>query len=276
MPVLDGHTHIFPTQVIRGRERIAAEDPGFALIYGDSRSKMSDGSGLLAYMEREGIDKAIAFSFPFRDRGLIRLVNDYVLDMAKTDERITPFIVVDKYDEAEGVAEAQRCLDRGARGVGEIAWYERSFGESERKGIEGLAAFMEQTGMVFMMHLNEQVGHSYPGKAQADFGEVVRLVQSHPRLKVILAHMGGGLCFYEFMPEIKEAFAQVYYDLAAVPFLYSDALYRFTGAFLANKVIFGSDYPLLSLARYKAGLDGLDEGVRGRVFWDNGRRLLGG
>jgi predicted TIM-barrel fold metal-dependent hydrolase len=237
---------------------------------------MSDCRGLAAYMEKEGIDAAVATCFPFRDGGLIRLANDYVLDTARTDSRIIPFIVVDRHDEKGALTEAERCFAQGARGVGEIAWYEGAFGEAERKGLEGLARYMEQTGMVFMMHLNEQVGHPYPGKTAADFGEVARLIQDHPSLKVILAHLGGGICFYEFMPEIRKAFPLVYYDLAAAPFLYSEALYRFAAAFLADKVLFGSDYPLLTLGRYRPRLDELAPGVREKFLWGNGRRLFGG
>jgi predicted TIM-barrel fold metal-dependent hydrolase len=199
-----------------------------------------------------------------------------VIDTAKTDDRVVPFIVVDRYDEAEALAEARRCADNGARGVGEMAWYERAFGESERKALEGLLRYMEQAGMVFMMHLNEQVGHVYPGKTESDFREVASLVRDHPDLHVLLAHMGGGLCFYELMPEIKDSFSRVCYDLAAAPFLYSDALYRYVGAFLADKVIFGSDYPLLTLTRYRSAIGALDEEVREKVLWGNGRRLLGG
>ena len=67
------------------------------------------------------------------------------------------------------------------------------------------------------------------------------------------------------MPEIRKAFSLVRYDLAASPFLYSDDLYRFAAAFLPDKVLFGSDYPLLALSRYKPRLDGLEEAGQGKV-----------
>jgi predicted TIM-barrel fold metal-dependent hydrolase len=276
MPVLDGHIHIFPPSVITERDRIADREAEFGAIYGDRRARMADVDGLLAYMEREGIEKVIAMCFPFRDRSLIRLSNDYVIDAAKTDDRIVPFICVDLYDEREALAEAARCADKGARGIGELAWYNGAFGANERKAIDPLLTYLERTGMVLAMHLNEQVGHYYPGKAKADLAEVVRLAVDHPDLSIILAHMGGGLCFYEFMPEIGKAFSRVYYDLAAVPFLYSDALYRFIESFIADKVIFGSDYPMLTLERYKSRIEALGEEVGRKVLWENGRRLLGG
>ena len=137
--------------------------------------------------------------------------------------------------------------------------------QRERKGLDALAGYMEQTGMVLLMHLNEPVGHRYPGKTEADFGEVAAFVEAHPALKIILAHLGGGICFYELMPEIRKAFSLVYYDLAAAPFLYSDDLYRFAAAFLPDKVLFGSDYPLLTLSRYRPAMDGLGRRGKGEV-----------
>jgi len=275
MSVLDAHTHIFPPELIRRRDRIAAHDRGFASIYGDGRARMADSSGLAAYMEEEGLGRVVATCFPFRDGEVLRLANDYVLETARSDRRIIPFIGVDRHDEEAALTEARRCFKEGARGVGEMAWYEGAFGERERKGLEGLAGYMEQTGTVFMMHLNEQVGHVYPGKTKADFGEVARFVQDHPALKIILAHLGGGICFYEFMPEIKKSFSLVYYDLAAAPFLYSPGLYAFAAGFLADKLLFGSDYPLLTLSRYRPALEALEQGVREKLLSGNGRRLFG-
>ncbi len=114
MQVLDGHTHIFPPELIRRRDKIAGDDRGFASIYGDSRARMADGDGLVAYMDREGIDRVASGCFPFRDAALLRLANDYVLDMARRDGRIIPFILVDRDDEEEALAEARRCFEQGA------------------------------------------------------------------------------------------------------------------------------------------------------------------
>ena len=67
----------------------------------------------------------------------------------------------------------------------------------------------------------------------------------------------------------------VYYDLAAVPFLYSDSVYAFAARFLAKKVLFGSDFPLLTLARYRPGIDQVDEKEKRLILYENARRLFG-
>lgn len=275
MTVFDAHTHLFPPEVIERRGEIAGRDPRFSLLYGDPRARMAKGDDLRAYMDSEGIDVAVAASFPFRDQGLIRAANDYVLECARVDGRILPLAVVDTGDEKAAVSEVRRCLGKGARGVGEVAYYDTGFGGDERKGLESIARLLEDEDKPLMLHLNEQIGHVYPGKTRVDFGEVVRFVEAHPSLRVILAHMGGGLCFYEFMPEIERAFSRVCYDLAAAPFLYSDALYAFAARFLPGKVLFGSDFPLLTFARYRPALESLEAGAGRRILFENGRRLFG-
>jgi uncharacterized protein len=274
VPVLDAHTHIFPEEIIRKREHIASIDPGFALLYCDSRARMATAGDLHRYMDNEGVDEAVIVSFPFEDSGLIRLCNDYLIETAREDGRLLPLIAVDRKDEEAAIGEIERCAQSGARGVGEVSYYERGFSERERMSLEGLARFLEEQSMVLMVHVNEQVGHAYPGKCYVDFPSLARFVQGHPGLKIILAHMGGGLCFYEFMPEIKAAFSRVYYDLAAIPFLYSHDLTAFAARFLPHKVLFGSDYPLLSLARYAPFFNSLDGESRNNILWENGRHLF--
>ena len=46
------------------------------------------------------------------------------------------------------------------------------------------------------------------------------LAQAYPGLTIVFAHLGGGLFLYETMPEVRNVLAGVYYDTAAVPYLY--------------------------------------------------------
>lgn len=275
MPILDAHVHAFPPEIIAKRAQIAERDSGFAAIYADPRSRMVDASAVASYMDNEGIDRVVAVGFCFTDPGLVRLQNDYILDAAKADARIVPFVAADMNNEASAVAEIERCASRGARGVGELAWYGRGFGADARTALSRIAASAREMNMTMMLHVNEQVGHAYAGKTSMDFAELARLIEEHQGLKIILAHMGGGICFYEFMPEVRRVFSSVYYDCAAAPFLYSDTIYAFAAGFLPDKVLFGSDYPLLSLKRYKPAIGTLDPAAQRALLFDNGSRILG-
>lgn len=273
--MFDAHTHVFSNQVIEDRARIAEKDGGFALLYGQPLSRMVDSSGLRDYLSREGINRAIAVAFPFHDPALVSLSNDCLLDLAKADSRIVPFVMVDLREEKRGISELERCIGKGARGLGEVAFYDTGFSKAERERLDRLVAPLEEADLVLMMHVNEQIGHSYSGKSSVDFAEVVAFVEAHPRLRIILSHLGGGLCFYEFMPEIRRLFTKVRYDLAATPFLYHKDVYRFVGSFLCEKVLFGSDYPLLPASRYLPDMGELPNDVQARLLWNNAEEMFG-
>jgi uncharacterized protein len=276
MRAIDMHTHIFPPDIIARREQLAAGDKAFGVIYADRRARMADGAALCSYMHDEGVERSVVTCFPFADAGLVRLGNDYVLDIARSDDAVSPFVNIPISGGREAVTEVSRCVEKGARGVGEVAYYEGGFNRSVRRKLGPLARFMEDTRLTLMLHVGEPAGHEYPGKTRDDLGELVHFIQDHPRLRIILAHMGGGLCFYEFMPEIRKSFALVYYDLAAAPFLFSEAIYRFASRFLPDKVCFGSDFPLLRLNRYLQAMSGLEADAKERMLHSNAWRLLGG
>jgi predicted TIM-barrel fold metal-dependent hydrolase len=103
------------------------------------------------------------------------------------------------------------------------------------------------------------------------------LILSFPRLPILLAHWGGGLPFYELMPEVAKAMANVYYDTAASPFLYSKKIYAIASKIVgAEKILFGTDFPLIRPQRYfqeleESGLSGED---REKILGLNLSRLL--
>ena len=124
--------------------------------------------------------------------------------------------------------------------------------------------------------MNEQVGHSYPGKGEAGAVEAYLFAAARPDVPVIFAHLGGGLVFFETMPEIA-GLEKVFYDTAAQPFLYKPAVYQeIKAAGALGKVLLGSDYPLLSPRRYLRDMEasGLSEDEVAKVAGGNALRLL--
>jgi predicted TIM-barrel fold metal-dependent hydrolase len=135
----------------------------------------------------------------------------------------------------------------------------------------------EKTGAPVMIHVNEPVGHSYPGKIPVDFQGLLRLITACPDLNFILAHFGGGIFFYNLMPEVAKILSNTYFDTAAAPFLYDSRIFEVACRILGpEKILFGSDFPLLPLPRYLTELDKiqLDETVREGILGKNMLKLL--
>ena len=128
------------------------------------------------------------------------------------------------------------------------------------------------------LHVNEPLGHSYNGKYDTPFAHLYELIKKFPDLVIILSHWGGGILFYELMPEVKGVFRNVYYDTAASPYLYRDDIYRIASELCGSeKIIFGSDFPLLGAERYLGPLQALcdNQNQISQISGLNAMKILG-
>jgi len=136
---------------------------------------------------------------------------------------------------------------------------------------------MEKRRIPILLHTNEHLGHSYPGKGTTPLEVFYQFALAFPSLPILLAHWGGGLPFYELMPEVSKAMANVYYDTAASPFLYSKKVYGVAKEIVGvEKIIFGSDFPLVRPQRYFQELEesGLSKEDQKKILGLNFLELL--
>jgi predicted TIM-barrel fold metal-dependent hydrolase len=103
-----------------------------------------------------------------------------------------------------------------------------------------------------LLHVNEPVGHQYPGKTRMSLNYLYKFLKKYPSNRIVLAHWGGGLFLYVLLKrEVREVLTNVWFDTAASPFLYRPEIYRMAGEIVGyDKILFGSDYPLLKPERY--------------------------
>jgi predicted TIM-barrel fold metal-dependent hydrolase len=80
------------------------------------------------------------------------------------------------------------------------------------------------------------------------------------------------------MPEVKKSLANIYFDSAASPYLYSPGVYEHTSGLVGiEKVLFGTDYPLLTPKRLLTQIKTLklDEYSKQKILSQNALELLG-
>lgn len=276
-PVVDAHTHIFPPRVAADREPFRQRDDWFGSLYGHPKATIATAEDLEAEMALAGVDASVACAFGWKDPGLCAEHNDYLLDSARLGGgRILPFVAIQPFS-AGAVAEVHRCADRGARGIGELMPNGQGFALDDVDLLRPVLAAAAERHLPVLTHSSEPVGHAYPGKGSVTPDVLYRLARAFPELTIICAHWGGGLPFYELMPEVQATLANVYYDTAASLFLYRPAVFQAALAAVApRKVLFGSDFPLIRQGRFlnhvrKAGLA---EDVLDAVLGGNAVRLL--
>lgn len=269
--IIDCHVHLLPAKVRRNRSLFCERDEAFGEVYCSEKAKLVSEEEIIAYLDRSLIDKAVVFGFPWEDEDLVRENNDEVWAFhQRFPHRIIPFAVLSAGKRDAALHESARTLNGGFAGLGELAMYHGGWNLDDFEALSPSLQLAQMKNVPVLIHINEPVGHTYPGKIAVDFNGLLRIIHLHPEVNFILAHFGGGIFIYALMPEVREIFARTYLDTAACPFLYDPRIFEVACRIMGpDKILFGSDYPLLPLSRYlkemdKAGLDGdLREGILG-------------
>ena len=275
--VVDFHVHILPQEMIDGFDRLCRQDAYFSMLCQGPEKALATADEVLAEMDHAGVGTAVVFGYAFKDLGLCREANDYVIDVVRQHPgRLVGFCCVPPRDPGME-KEVLRCREAGLLGIGELFPDGQDFDLSDAIHTRDLAGVAREAGLCLFFHSNELVGHYYPGKGNTGPERAWTFCSRYPEIPVILAHWGGGLAFYELMPEVRRALGNVYYDTAADPFLYEVGVYRVAReARVLHKVLLGTDYPLLKPGRYLRRLAeaGLTPEEQRMVAGDNARKLL--
>ena len=277
--IVDFHTHIFPPEVIARRDEFFGRDPWLEELYGNPKAKMASAEDLIASMDADGVDVSVAFPFGWRDPGLAEECNSYVLQaMRDYPGRIVGLAAIQPLAGKRTIAELERCAKAGMPGFGELMPHGQGYRLSNTKLLAPVVEAALALGLFCLTHTSEPVGHSYPGKGDVTPVEFQAFIAAFPALRVVAAHWGGGFPFYELMPEVHTAAANVWYDSAASLYLYRPEIYP-TVARIAgpNKILWGSDFPLLAQGRMLdyARASGLSEDELALALGGNAAAFLG-
>ncbi len=276
---MDFHTHIFPPKLREGREHYLGRDPCFAHLYSNPKAKIATAEDLIASMDREGIDRSIILNIGWTDHELCQETNDYIMEaISRYPDRLVGFCALQPRAGEKAVAEMERCARGGIKGIGELRPDIQGFDLGDEVVMRPIVEAAAHHRFILLTHSSEPVGHLYPGKGNVTLDMLYRFISQFPQLPIVCAHWGGGLPFYALMPEVRQALGNVFFDTAATPFLYQPQVFKYVSQILgADKILFGSDYPLLPPSRIMSQLRsaGLEEEAEGLILGGNATRLLG-
>lgn len=248
---VDAHTHLFPLEFVRDRERLLARDPWFGHAFGTPKARMAVERDLLASMESAGYAMSVVVGWPWRDAGLCREHNAYLADVARRHpDRIAWLGIVNPVLRDAG-REIATCVAEGARGFGELNADAQGFDWAAPAAVAEAFEAFRQVGLPVLIHTSEPVGHTYAGKGSATPDRVLTALSAFPEVRFIAAHWGGGLPHFELMPEVRELTRNVVYDTAASTYLYDFAIFPLMAQLVGpERILFGSDYPVLGQRRF--------------------------
>ena len=290
---IDSHVHYTPPSLADDLEEFSKNEPLWGLLLNPGK-KDAPAQGwatterMIADMDAAGIDSVILQGeYRLRHESCVER-NDQALEIInRHPERVIAFAVVQPAAGPKALDELHRCVDGGMLGVGELNPYGANL-RLDHPDFLKVVEFCIDQGLPLNLHVNEEVGHYYPGKSSTPLSHYYQLMLHYPELKLILAHWGGGLIFYELMPSVRTALRNVCYDTAASPLLFPTNKIFATalGCVHHSKILYGSDYPLLIYPRkqlepgflpFIQEIDelGLDEQVYNDIMGKNAARLLG-
>lgn len=292
-PIWDSHVHLFPEEVYHNWDKYAAIDPWFGYL----TKAPEDGKGTqeawanaaeaLACADGAGVYGLVMQGWYWNDAGVMRLHNDYMADAFRQHpDRLVGFASINpKFGEA-AVAEIERCAALGFRGIGELGPGGNGYDFNDPDFLAVLEC-AQHHHLPVCIHCGEPVGHLYPGKDTTSLAPLPDIAARFPDLKLILAHMGGGMPFFSMNPKLGNSMDNVYYDTAANPLLYGirsiKAVMDMAGK---DKLLYGSDFPLLLYPSRFREMDfslflsdiqengGLNPEEKKRFLSENLRRLL--
>ena len=275
---IDFHTHIFPPELRAQRERYLSRDATFRELFGHPRAKLATADELVEAMDRDGVSRSVVMGMGWTDPGLAREVNDYIIDsVRRRPDRLAGFAGVNPAWGSDAAKELGRCAAQGLIGVGELHPDTQSYDLGDRAVMAPVMEVAAERGLMVTTHSSEPVGHQYAGKGTTGPESLWKLIVNFPEVTIVCAHWGGGLPFYGLMPEVADSIANVYFDTAASPFLYSPTVFSTVAGLIgAERILLASDYPLMGISRVRNQLEGsgLSEQAVRSIASENAARLL--
>ena len=277
--IIDFHTHIVPPWIKERRQEYLGRDPLFDHRYSNPKAKLATADDLIASMDEEGIDISVALNIGWISHELCQETNDYIMEaVSHYPKRLVGFCAIQPKAGDAAIAELERCAKGGLRGIGELRPDVQGFDLGDEATMAPIVKAANRHGMILLTHSSEPVGHEYAGKGEVTPDILYRFIGRFPQIPFVCAHWGGGLPFYALMPEVASALQNVFFDTAATPFLYRPEIFRYIAEIAGvDKILFGTDYPLMPQNRVMKQLRSLDMGVDAEklILGDNAKRLLG-
>ena len=274
---VDAHTHLFPPEFVRRREELLRGDPWFGHAFGTPKATMAGEGALLASMKRAGYAMSVVVGWPWRDPGLCREHNAYLADVARRHPNKIAWLGIVNPALPDVEREIARCVAEGASGFGELNADAQGFDWAAPGAIANAFETLREVDLPVLIHTSEPVGHTYPGKGSATPDRLLIAFAAFPEVRFIAAHWGGGLPFYELMPEVRALTRNVVYDSAASTYLYDFSIFPLLARLVGpQRMLFGSDFPVLGQRRFldRVLASGLPDEALPAVLAGNARRLF--
>ncbi len=163
----------------------------------------------------------------------------------------------------ESVAEIKFAADNGVRLIGELVPYMHGWSDYSCRGFSDILDEAEKYNMVVSLHVG-------------DHGQMRKMASEHKNVKFVIAHPGEKERALKHIEAMK-ACDNMYLDLSGGGMFRYGLVRYLCDQVGAERVLFGTDYPICNLKMYVGAVMGerLRDCERELIFSENAKRVLG-
>jgi predicted TIM-barrel fold metal-dependent hydrolase len=261
--IIDCHAHIYP-------EKVAAKAVvNIGEFYKIPMQCGGTVEGLIESAKRGGIDEFIVFSAAGRPEQ-VQSINNYIADVCNAQKgkqpAFTGFGTLHK-DIENPAAEIDRMISLGLKGV-KLHPDMQKFNIDDEKMMAMYALLEGRLPVVF--HTGDyRFTYSHPSR-------LAHVIDTFPKLITVAAHFGGWSLYDLALEYFKDRFC--YLDVSsAIPYIGRKRAVELIRIYGADRILFGSDYPMWDPAACREEFMKLDLSSEERelILWKNAQKMIG-
>lgn len=258
MNVFDFHTHIYPEKIAHKATQSVCD------FYKLNSSLTGTAEELIDDGKKAGISKFLILPVAIR-ADQVRGINEFVAGEVKNHEEFYGFGTV--HAQMNDICqEVEKIKELGLLGV-------KMHPDTQKFNIDDERLFpmydLIQGQLPVMLHAGDpRYSYSHPARIR-------KIIKMFPKLTVIAAHFGGWSVFDEAYENLKDT--DCYMDVSSsLMFMSHSRAERYISKYGADRMLFGSDYPLWSPAAeldafMKLNLTGSDQE---RILYENAINII--
>lgn len=249
--IIDAHVHLYSEDV--NRDPIAwarsRAETHWAILCTRQRKSGQWVQGfpsvdeLLRQMDEAGVERSVLLGWYWQWPETCVEQNAYYEACVKAHpDRLSAFATLHPAAGRDAtLALVREARERGFSGFGELSPHSQGYDIADPVFIE-VVELAGELRLPINFHVTDMKTGEYPGRIETPLRDFLWLAHTYPHTNFILSHWGAKLPLHD--DEAADQY-NLFYDTAASPLIYGEEVWKeFLDAGLAQRLIFGSDYPL--------------------------------
>ncbi len=229
--IIDFHTHAFNPKIAERAICKLEKISGFAPYTRGLVPQLTD------RMDEWGVDKSVMLSIATKPSQQ-KIINDWAAEIDETNDRIIAFGSV--HPDADDIEEEiDRIVSLGLHGIKLHPDYQDFFVDDKRH--DKLYEMITASGLPVLFHAG--VDYLSPDAVHCTPQRAAKVIKRHPKMKIILAHLGSNELWEDVYDIIAGTGGEVYLDTSFTAACPDELMLRIIRKHGVERILFGSDCP---------------------------------